>query len=355
MSVRAALNEVSVTLGSTRALNEVHLEVQPGQFLALLGPSGSGKTTALNVMAGFVRPNTGSVTFDGVDVSMMPPAQRDIGIVFQGYALFPHMTVAENVAFPLRMRRVDKTTRDRKTREALALVGLNEHARRSVTTLSGGQRQRVALARAIVFEPKILLLDEPLAALDKQLRDTMQLEIKRLQRRLDITTIAVTHDQVEALTMADIVAVMRGGYVEQVATPQEIYLRPKTLFVATFLGETNLVPVKDGSLLGFGQLPTNRSGQAVLRPEQLVAAKSTTSDGPPKLGAKATVEEVAFQGERLRTRVRLCSNPEIELTLAQQTHSSGEVAMAGSTVEVTLTANSVHIVEETYDSGIRRE
>lgn len=346
MSIRAQVNKVSVRLGATQALDSVQLSVEPGQFLALLGPSGSGKTTALNVVAGFARPDHGTVTFDGRDVTDIPPSRRDIGIVFQGYALFPHMTVAANVDFPLRMRKVDHSSRHKRMREALELVGLADLADRSVATLSGGQKQRVALARAIVFEPRMMLLDEPLAALDKQLRDSMQLELKRLQRRLGITTIAVTHDQVEALTMADTVAVMRAGRVEQVAAPQDIYLRPATLFVATFIGEANLIPVQRGHLTGFGELRNNVSGQAVVRPEHLVV-KEDAALGASWLEAKALIQEVTFQGERLRARVRLDSHPNIELLLSQPSSARGAVMEPGKELCLALDRDAVHVIPDT--------
>jgi putative spermidine/putrescine transport system ATP-binding protein len=343
MSVRADLAGVSVRFGSVQALDSVDLAVEPGQFLGLLGPSGSGKTTTLNVLAGFVRPDSGAVLFDGEDVTRVPPHRRELGIVFQGYALFPHMSVEANVDFPLRMRKLGREERRRRVHEALALVGLDQHATRAVDTLSGGQQQRVALARAIVFEPRMMLLDEPLAALDKQLRESMQLELRRLQQRVGITTVAVTHDQVEALTMADRVAVMNDGHVEQVAAPEELYLRPATLFVATFLGEANLVPVDRGELVGFGRLPRDVSGQAVIRPEHL----KLQEDEPPgdgELSATGDVVEVSFQGARRRARLRLRSASDITLTLAQPSTSPGEAVEPGGEVTVTLDARAVHVI-----------
>jgi putative spermidine/putrescine transport system ATP-binding protein len=344
MSVQGVMTDVSVRLGSVQALDGVSFSVAPGQFLALLGPSGSGKTTTLNVLAGFVRPDRGSVTFDEKDMTSVPTNQRDLGIVFQSYALFPHMSVADNVAFPLRMRGTSRADRATRVREALELVDLGGHAARSVATLSGGQRQRVALARAVVFEPRMLLLDEPLAALDKQLRDSMQLELKRLQQRLGITTVAVTHDQVEALSMADLVAVMRDGRIEQIASPSELYLRPATLFVATFLGEANLVPVEQGMLAAFGPLPGGpRSGQAVIRPEHLTLGADPDDQ---LLGADAVVDELTFQGPRLRVRVRLRSRPDVALTLAESTEPTGHPLAVGQEVRVRVRAANVHVIEQ---------
>ena len=347
MSVRGVIDDVSVRLGSVQALDRISLTIEAGQFLALLGPSGSGKTTTLNVLAGFVLPDSGTVAFDGGDVRGLPPHQRDIGIVFQGYALFPHMSVADNVAFPLRMRRMGRGERDRRIADALSLVGLSELARRSVGTLSGGQQQRVALARAIVFEPRMLLLDEPLAALDKQLRDSMQLELKRLQQRLGITTVAVTHDQVEALTMADTVAVMNAGRIEQVASPEELYLRPATVFVATFLGEANLLAVEEGEIVGFGRLPgAAPAGRAVVRPEHVSVAASAF-DGVPAIEAEGTVEERTFQGARLRVRVRLRSHPDQVLTLAETVTSPDSSHLSvGDEVMVRVRLDAVHVIAE---------
>ncbi|MBS1881677.1 MAG: ABC transporter ATP-binding protein [Actinobacteria bacterium] len=349
MSISAELEGVSVRLGDVQALESITLEVEPGSFLALLGPSGSGKTTTLNVLAGFVRPDTGSVKFDGAEITGVPPSRRDIGIVFQGYALFPHMSVADNVGFPLRMRKVPKAERRRQVQEALALVGLDEHARRVVSTLSGGQRQRVALARAIVFEPRMMLLDEPLAALDKQLRDSMQLELRRLQKRVGITTVAVTHDQVEALTMADVIAVMREGRIEQIGSPLDVYQRPDTPFVATFLGEANLIPVRRGEMAGFGRVGGERSGSAVIRPENLSLGEGDAGQGH-RLQATATVTEVSFQGSRLRARARLKNAPEVELTVSEPVRGAGGVR-TGEDVTLLLDVESVHLLAVADDAA----
>lgn len=352
MSIRAVLSDVSVRLGSVQALDSVDLTAEPGQFVALLGPSGSGKTTTLNVLAGFIQPDRGRVTFDGEDVTGVPPRRRDLGIVFQGYALFSHMTVAENVGFPLRMRGVARGERRRRGQEALDLVGLAEHGERSISTLSGGQKQRVALARAIVFEPRMMLLDEPLAALDRQLRDSMQLELKRLQRRIGVTTIAVTHDQVEALSMADVVAVFRDGRVEQVAAPEELYLRPQTVFVAKFLGEANLLPVDRGELGGFGLLADRASGQAVIRPEH-IAVRKAHGIGDGEIGALATIEEVTFQGARFRARARLRAHPDVQLTIAQSSGSEGVVAQPGDEVQLAIDPGAVHVIDGGADGAPR--
>jgi len=237
-----ALRVVGATrhFGATIALGGVDLEVRKGEMLTLLGPSGSGKTTLLKVIAGFEIPDEGEVFLAGRNVTLAPPARRDVGMVFQNYALFPHMTVAQNIAFPLEMRKVPRAERDRRVADALALVDLPAHGGRLPRELSGGQQQRVALARAVVFGPSLLLLDEPFGALDRKLREQMQLEVRRLQRRLELTAVFVTHDQEEALILSDRIAVMEAGRLSQLGSPQEIYRRPANRFVADFIGESNL-------------------------------------------------------------------------------------------------------------------
>ena len=237
-----ALRVVGATrrFGATVALGGVDLDVRKGEMLTLLGPSGSGKTTLLKVIAGFEIPDEGEVLLAGRNVTLAPPARRDVGMVFQNYALFPHMTVAQNIAFPLEMRKVPRAERDRRVADALALVDLPAHGERLPRELSGGQQQRVALARAVVFGPSLLLLDEPFGALDRKLREQMQLEVRRLQRRLDLTAVFVTHDQEEALILSDRIAVMDAGRLSQLGSPQEIYRRPANRFVADFIGESNL-------------------------------------------------------------------------------------------------------------------
>ena len=228
--------------GSTSAaVDDLNLHIEAGEFLTLLGPSGSGKTTSLMLLAGFEAPTAGAIRLDGKSIESLPPHQRNMGVVFQSYSLFPHMTVAENVAFPLSVRKVDKAAIAQRVTAALAKVQLENFTHRKPNQLSGGQQQRVALARALVFEPRLVLMDEPLSALDKKLREEMQLEIRRLHRELGVTMVFVTHDQSEAMTLSDRVAVFNHGRIEQLATPQTLYDAPANPFVARFLGDNNMV------------------------------------------------------------------------------------------------------------------
>ncbi len=270
-------------------ISDVSFTLPPGEVLTLLGPSGSGKTTTLMMVAGFETPTRGEIRVGGVDIARQPPERRQFGIVFQGYALFPHMTVLENVTFPLRMKRVAPGERRRRAMDMLDKVGLAAFAHRRPRELSGGQQQRVALARALVFEPDALLLDEPLGALDRKLREQLQAEIKEIQRRVGISVLLVTHDQEEAMMLSDRIAVMAHGRIEQIGAPADVYLHPETPFVAGFLGETNLLPgicrgIEDGHLvvqlghdaLGRARLPRHgpapqpgAATQLSIRPERI--------------------------------------------------------------------------------------
>ncbi|HEV7415172.1 MAG TPA: ABC transporter ATP-binding protein, partial [Tianweitania sediminis] len=229
--------------GSVVAVDDVSLTIDAGEFVALLGPSGSGKSTVLMSVAGFERPTAGQILIDGVDCTGLPPNKRNIGMVFQHYTLFPHLSVGDNVAFPLKMRGIGKAERRRQAEQALEVVRLSGYAERMPKQLSGGQQQRVALARAIVYNPRVLLMDEPLSALDKNLREEMQIEIKRLHAELGFTVVFVTHDQGEALTMADRIAILKAGRLQQVSPARSLYERPSNLFAAGFIGEMNILPV----------------------------------------------------------------------------------------------------------------
>jgi iron(III) transport system ATP-binding protein len=249
MAAELSIESVRLSYGDQRILDDITLNVRPGEFFALLGPSGCGKTTLLRLIAGFARAEAGKVAINGEDISGLPPWKRDVGMVFQSYALWPHMTVAKNVAFGLQERRVAKSEVTRRVEAALKLVGLSDLASRRPSQLSGGQQQRVALARTIAVEPKILLLDEPLSNLDAKLRIQVRRELRELQQRLGLTTILVTHDQEEANTICDRVAVMNAGVVQQVGAPTEIYEKPSNLFVANFLGTANII---EGRVSGDG-------------------------------------------------------------------------------------------------------
>jgi putative spermidine/putrescine transport system ATP-binding protein len=347
MSIRLTLENVSVQLGRTEILHGISLEIEPGEFVTLLGPSGSGKTTTLNLIAGLVGASGGRVRFDGESVERRPAHDRDIGTVFQSYALFPHMTVGENVAFPLRTRRVPKRDRRPIVEQMLELVQLPGVEARTVASLSGGQQQRVALARALAPTPSVLLLDEPMAALDKQLRETMQIEVKRIQREVGVTTVAVTHDQTEAMTMSDRVAILRDGRLEQVDTPEALYRRPATLFAARFLGETNLVPVRRGRLAGFNAPVPAHSGTAVLRPEDFALGSEVGSDRP-RISVRITT--ASFQGSRYRLDVDRGDGQEPMIVTLPPTTPAEQIA-PGTTLDLALRSpGDLHVVAEDASS-----
>lgn len=281
MTIKLETRGLGKRYGDAQALEPTDLQVRAGEFLTLLGPSGSGKTTLLQMIAGLTEPSAGQLYIDGVEATNLPPGKRGIGLVFQSYALFPHMTVAENVAYPLRMRRMRGQEMQRAVTDALAMVKMDAYAQRYPHELSGGQQQRIALARCFVYRPAVVLLDEPLGALDKKLREHMQLEIRRLHQELGLTFIYVTHDQEEALTMADRIVVMNGGRIEQIGTPDEIYAMPQSRFVAEFVGRASwftgkveghgVVRVGDTQLAvpHLPPLPAGRAVELFVRPEAI--------------------------------------------------------------------------------------
>ncbi len=300
MTSAVSLRDVSCVFRSAgktvNAVAGVDLEVRPGEFFTLLGPSGSGKTTCLRMIGGFTLPTSGTIAIHGQDVSQHPPYARPVNTVFQDYALFPHMSILDNVAYSLMVRGVDRATRERKAQQLLETVQLPEVGQRKPPQLSGGQRQRVALARALISEPQVLLLDEPLGALDLKLREQMQSELKSLQRKLGITFIFVTHDQHEALSMSDRIGVFHKGRLEQVATPAELYNRPATRFVAEFVGAANVLQGGDARRYA----PTET---LMIRPELIdleLGAHATV--GTPR--ARGTVREVQFFGSFWRVQVQ---------------------------------------------------
>lgn len=314
---------VSKSFGDFQAVKQADFAIRRGEFFAMLGPSGCGKTTTLKVIAGFEQPTTGRVMLEGVDVSSVPPHKRNVNTVFQQYALFPHMSVADNVAFGLRAKKVAEPEVKSRVAEMLEVVRLGDFASRRPAQLSGGQQQRVALARALVNMPSALLLDEPLAALDLKLREAMQIELKRIQREVGITFVFVTHDQGEALTMSDRIAVMNDGVVEQIGTPEEIYNRPQSLFVAGFIGSANLLPGQVRETTATGCIVELSNGQRVaalnrheagakvsvmLRPERLHPVASQPAEG---LGLRGTVTSVIFQGAWLRVVIELPDGTEL--------------------------------------------
>ncbi|WP_299667995.1 ABC transporter ATP-binding protein [uncultured Ruegeria sp.] len=315
------LSDIGKAYGPVNAARDINLDVEPGEFVTFLGPSGSGKTTTLMMVAGFTAPTQGNIQLEGKPLDPIPVWKRDIGMVFQHYALFPHMSVAQNVAFPLEMRGVAKEDRRKKVEEAMEMVGLAGFGTRLPKELSGGQQQRVALARAMVFKPRLLLMDEPLGALDKKLREHMQLEIMHLHKNLGATVLYVTHDQEEALVMSDRIAVFNAGRIEQIGTPRDLYEAPQTKFVADFIGETNFVSgtveAVNGSVAKVrgldGQLSTQlaEGSRAVLaiRPERLhVLGGDATGDDNNLTG---TVKELIYLGQSRKAIIALEDGTEV--------------------------------------------
>ena len=326
------LQGITKLYGGFRAVDGLDLSIRAGEFITLLGPSGSGKTTTLMLIAGFEVPSQGSIAIDGVPITRLPAYRRNVGMVFQSYALFPHLTVAENIGFPLKQRGMGRAARDASVARMLDLVQLPGFAGRYPQQLSGGQQQRVAIARAIVFNPRVLLMDEPLSALDKQLRETLQLEIKRLHDRLGMTFVYVTHDQREALVMSDRVCVMNHGRIEQLADPHSLYDAPSNRFVASFIGEANfgaagdVVPLAGGlSATAWGVTvraatqPYAPGCACMVRPERMTAGPPAPVP-PGQNAVQAQVREVVFMGEATRYALETATG---ETLLVKQQNRAG--------------------------------
>ncbi|HET6237887.1 MAG TPA: ABC transporter ATP-binding protein [Acetobacteraceae bacterium] len=359
------LRDIAKRYGEAAAVERVSLTVAPGELVSLLGPSGCGKTTTLRIVAGFVQPDHGTVLLKNADVTDVPPNKRDVGMLFQNYALFPHLTAADNVAFGLRMRRVPRPERRRRVEQALDLVRLRDFTDRYPRQMSGGQQQRVALARAVVIHPSVLLLDEPLSNLDAKLRQDLRAEIRQLQQTLRITTIFVTHDQEEALTMSDRLVVMNHGRVEQIGSPADIYRAPRTLFVAQFIGETNIIAgrlepldtrntrlVTDTGVafnaIAEGGISAGMTAMATLRPESLHIFRPDDRRSERYANrVQGVVETASYLGSRTMLSVRIDAATSLRVMQqageANQDHG-GDVPRQGETVIVACSPEACRVI-----------
>jgi putative spermidine/putrescine transport system ATP-binding protein len=354
ISLPIGIQGVTKTYGPVFALDDVTLDVRSGEFMTLLGPSGSGKTTLLMVLAGFIRPDCGEILFGATDVVSIPPHKRYVGMVFQNYALFPHMSVGQNVAYPLKIRKVGKAETAERVKTTLDLVRLGEFLERRVDQLSGGQCQRVALARAIVFEPRILLMDEPLSALDKKLREVMQIELRKLHEELGITTVYVTHDQREALTMSDRIAVINEGKIIQIDTPKQLYERPENYFVADFIGESSFLEISVKNLeatidgeplkLSAGQQLGPGRNFLMLRPEKIVLVDEQNRDDRNVF--KGVVEEVIYRGDVMELLIALGTGESITMRRPTGRDDLKMMPSVGSEVVLGLHEQDTVVVSE---------
>jgi putative spermidine/putrescine transport system ATP-binding protein len=338
--------------GTFFALDSVDLDIKSGEFLTLLGPSGSGKTTLLMAIAGFNRPDAGSIRFADDEMILTPPHKRNVGMVFQSYALFPHMTVAENVAFPLKLRGVGAAESAERVAAALTTVQLASLGDRGIEELSGGQRQRVALARAFVFRPRILLMDEPLSALDKKLREQMQIELKHLHEQLGVTTVYVTHDQREALTMSDRIAVINEGRIAQIDTPHAIYNHPANAFVADFIGESTMLPLTRNTAghLQFDEHLISRDHAEesdyalVIRPERLFVIGAEAIDPEQTITFPGVIREFVFQGDTAYALASINDQHALSFRFGTDSSSSQDTLQAGDPVSLGLNRSDVIII-----------
>ena len=356
-AVKVEVEHVELSYGATKVLRDISLTVEPGEFFALLGPSGSGKSTLLRLIAGFNQHQSGRLLIGGRDLTGVPPWKRNVGMVFQNYALWPHMTVARNVAFGLEERRLPRDEVKRKAEAALELVGLTGYGERRPNQLSGGQQQRVALARTLAIEPQVLLLDEPLSNLDAKLRVQMRRELRRLHDRLGITTIFVTHDQEEAMTVCDRIAVLDEGVVQQIGSPVELFDRPANRFVAQFVGSVNLFAGtlrRDAGRVvlhaaGLGEvplpdaltLPATENVEIAFRPHAVEVAPGAAAPRPDTIGLTGVIEEGEFLGEFMRYDVRVGN----AIVVADQPHLRGaEMLPQGSQVTLAIAAREVRVI-----------
>jgi len=336
--------------GEILVVKDLNLDVPKGEFLTMLGPSGSGKTTVLMMLAGFETPTSGEIYLDGNPISSIPPNKRGIGMVFQNYALFPHMTVKENLAFPLEVRKLPKNEVEEKVSNALSMVELQDFGTRMPLQLSGGQQQRVALARSLVFEPRLVLMDEPLGALDKNLREQMQYEIKHIHEKIGITVVYVTHDQSEALTMSNRIAVFNDGKIQQISSPDVLYEKPDSSFVAQFIGENNQLKGKVKSVNGENCIITTESGDDIhalkinvnnsgdtslvsLRPERVAINSSEKFEN----NFDAKVKELIYLGDHIRSRVEVCGNDQFIVKIPNS--YKGANLKEGATVKLSWKAS----------------
>jgi putative spermidine/putrescine transport system ATP-binding protein len=358
------LADLAKRYGDAVALDGVSLQIPAGEFVTLLGPSGSGKTTTLNMIAGFVQPDRGRIAMDSTPIEGVPPHRRNIGMVFQNYALFPHMTVNQNVAFPLKQRKRPRSEVARRVGEALELIGLGELGRRYPRELSGGQQQRVALARALVFEPRVLLLDEPLGALDKRLRESLQLEFRRIHHELGITFVYVTHDQAEALVMSDRIAVFNHGRIEQAGTAADLYERPRSLFVARFLGDSNVlagvVSRRNGTptlqsenfrllLPSRPEVPDGEGASIVIRPERLVVGRDVADQQPGVNVLRGRVHEIIYLGGLRRLEVDVGAAVRL---IVQEQAGVGSTAETGDEVLVAWRPDDAVLLPHVQAEGL---
>jgi spermidine/putrescine transport system ATP-binding protein len=366
------LDGVTKAFGDFVAVQEMDLEIAQGEFFTMLGPSGCGKTTTLRMIAGFEQPTTGRVQIEGTDVAGLPAHQRPTNTVFQSYALFPHMSVAENVAYGLKRQKLPKDEVEERVRKELDRVGLGGEGHRKPNQLSGGQQQRVALARAVVNLPKVLLLDEPLGALDLKLRKGLQIELKRIQREVGITFVYVTHDQEEALTMSDRIAVMNNGVIEQVAGPEDVYERPTTTFVAGFIGVSNLMPATVLSANGSratvrldagGEFESDNrelvSGErchAVVRPEKLSVLRRDEAAPTGHPSVDGTVQSSVFLGTATQIVVMLAGDVPITVLVPNADEAERQrLPGGGADVRLTWAPEHIHVVKESPGSGSETE